>query len=101
MRLVDADALMRDIEHYHLSDGKFRHWVEVQPTIEPERKHGKWILMSDADGKYYACSECGEDLPRYCSEMPTWDNPYPRKQSIDKTDFCPNCGSDMRGEQNG
>ena len=40
MRLIDADALLRDIEHYHLSDGKFQHWVEVQPTIEPEPK---WI----------------------------------------------------------
>ena len=32
-RLIDADALMRDIEEYHLSDGKFQHWVEVQQTI--------------------------------------------------------------------
>lgn len=37
MRPIDADALLRDIEHYHLSDGKFQHWVEIQPTIEPER----------------------------------------------------------------
>lgn len=36
MRLIDADALIRDIEHYNLSDGKFQHWVEIQPTIEPE-----------------------------------------------------------------
>ena len=42
MRLIDADALMRDIEKYHLSDGKFQHWVEVQPTIE-ERKTGDII----------------------------------------------------------
>ena len=33
-RLIYADALMRDIEKYHLSDGKFQHWVEVQPTID-------------------------------------------------------------------
>ena len=32
-RLIDADKLMRDIEEYHLSDGKFQHWVEVQQTI--------------------------------------------------------------------
>lgn len=36
-RLIDADKLMRDIDEYHLSDGKFQHWVEVQQTvIEPE-----------------------------------------------------------------
>ena len=56
MRLIDADALMRDIEHYHLSDGKFQHWVEVQPTIE-ERKTGKWIEFPNHYA--YKCSECG------------------------------------------
>ena len=25
---------MRDIARYHLSDGKFQHWVEVQPIID-------------------------------------------------------------------
>ena len=61
MRLIDADKLMSDIEHYHLSDGKFQHWVEIQPTIEPERKKGKWIfihpLQADDEGAYI-CSNC-------------------------------------------
>lgn len=34
MRLIDADALMRDIEQYHLSNGKFQHWTELQPTVD-------------------------------------------------------------------
>lgn len=34
MRPIDADKLMRDIEHYHVSDGCFQHWVELQPTID-------------------------------------------------------------------
>ena len=34
-RLVDADALLRDIEKYHVSEGKFKHWLELQPTIVP------------------------------------------------------------------
>ena len=79
-RLIDADALLRDIEHYHLSDGKFQHWVEIQPTIE--RKTGKWISLDDFRGKYntngYKCSECGE-------------------QSDYEENYCPNCGADMRG----
>ena len=38
-RLIDADKLMRDISEYHVSDGKFQHWVDVQPTvIEAERR---------------------------------------------------------------
>ena len=32
-RLIDADKLMRDVNKYHVSDGKFQHWVEVQPTV--------------------------------------------------------------------
>lgn len=36
MRLIDADALLKDIEEYHLSDGKFQQWVQIQPTIEAE-----------------------------------------------------------------
>lgn len=32
-RLIDAEKLERDIEEYHLSDGKFRHWVQVQNSI--------------------------------------------------------------------
>lgn len=34
-RLVDADALLRDIEKYHVSEGKYQHWLELQPTIVP------------------------------------------------------------------
>ena len=85
MRLIDADALMRDIEKYHLSDGKFQHWVEVQPTIE-ERKRGEWISLDDSRGKYndygYKCSECGE-------------------HSDYEENFCHNCGADMGGGQDG
>ena len=32
-RLIDADKLMRDMSEYHVSDGKFQHWVDVQPTV--------------------------------------------------------------------
>ena len=40
-RLIDMDKLMRDIEEYHLSDGKFQHWVDVQQTIiEAEGSEG-------------------------------------------------------------
>ena len=34
--LIDRQALIRDIEKYHLSDGMFQHWVEVQPSVEAE-----------------------------------------------------------------
>lgn len=64
--------------------------------MEIVHKPGRWIRMSDADGEYYACSVCGDELPRIRLSKPTWDKPYPDMVSIDPTDFCPNCGADMR-----
>lgn len=78
MRLIDADKLLRDIERYHLSDGKFQHWVEAQQTIEPERKKGKWV---EEDYDLVICSECGEEYG--------W--------IVYRANFCENCGADMRG----
>ena len=63
IRLIDANALMRDIARYHLSDGKFQHWVEVQPTVDAEPvRHGKWIQLMDYDidnNAVFECSVCG------------------------------------------
>ena len=78
-RLIDADSLMRDIEQYHLSDGKFQHWVEVQPTIDTEPvRHGKWREYPIADGMNQ-CSECG--VLRF-----------------GESNYCPNCGCRMDEE---
>ena len=73
-RLIDADALMRDIARYHLSDGKFQHCVEVQPTVDavPVR-HGKWEVTP----VYIKCSECGESF------------------MLIPQNYCPNCGARM------
>ena len=53
MRLIDADKLIADIEKYNLSDGKFQHWAEVQPTIETEPR---WIPIEQD------CPEKGKDV---------------------------------------
>lgn len=89
--VLDAiDAIESEVED---GDGfqyeKWRqHFCEL-PSVEPKRKMGKWIgteFDGYADGNpvYYEwkCSACGcvvED------EEPTWN-------------YCPNCGADMRGE---
>ena len=49
MRLIDADALMSDIARYHLSDGKFQHWVEVQPTIDAVPKEKILLFLNIAN----------------------------------------------------
>lgn len=60
MRLIDADKLLRDIEHYNLSDGKFQHWVEIQPTVKTEPR---WI-------------PCSERLPQSYVDVLVWFEYY-------------------------
>jgi len=93
MRLIDADALIpmmkyattdSDIGVFPIKIG-FDAIVKVinaQPTIEPQpQKYGKWIKRKGAIG--YNCSCCGKsDISNHF-------------------DYCPNCGADMRGEQDG
>lgn len=82
-RLIDADKLEPDAEY---DDGEYWAYsitqIENAPTIEPERKMGRWINVND--GKWNTievlkCSVCGEIDNR----MYKTDN------------FCPNCGARM------
>jgi len=63
----------------------------TQPTIKPRK--GKWL--PDNNSVYemrFVCSECNESqvVPTtgFTKYKPIWN-------------FCPNCGADMRGEQDG
>jgi len=64
--------------------------IDDIPSAEPECKKGEWIkedlsgYLTPGGNSIYHCSECGH------REGP-W--PHPRL-----TNFCPNCGVDMRGE---
>lgn len=88
MRLIDGDKLKADIESFfadeiHIYDS-FVELIDEQPTIEPERKTGKWIERWHENKHVIgdmACSVCGAQM------LLT----YPR--------FCPYCGAEMRGEQ--
>ena len=54
--------------------------IEEQPTIE-ERKTGEWRFPY-TDKRYKKCSVCGREF-----------------YSIPRTShYCPNCGADMRGD---
>lgn len=61
-------------------------------------KRGKWIKMSDADGTYWACSECGEELYRKWTFDREFDL-FPKKETIDKTRYCPSCGCYMENKE--
>ena len=76
---ISRQALLRDIEKYHLSDGMFQHWVEVQPSVEAEPvRHGRWIEEPNC---MYRCSSCGSHYPSIRGYMDYC--------------YCPSCGALM------
>lgn len=83
MRLIDADAMIADLLTVDPQYETMIQWccrvVDAQPTIE-ERKKGEWTRDN-------ACPFCGFQ-PWY-------------ERDIHTLSFCPNCGADMRGEQDG
>ena len=61
-------------------------WAKIDALPPAEPKRGKWIR----DGHHIRCDQCGMymcDTDREGDRIPT--------------EFCPNCGADMRGEQDG
>ena len=94
MRLIDADALKEIIENSyevtwdHDYNGGFKDAcvlildeIDSAPTIEPERKMGEWILITDNNGQHFICNKCG-----------TW-------RCHQGQAFCSHCGADMRGAE--
>lgn len=99
-RLIDADALALDKIRWRLCLGLdcslcpfYRNencgvWemIENAPTVQADRPHGEWIFNpKDAIELMFTkpkCSKCGFE-------------------SADGGNFCPNCGADMRGDNNG
>ena len=61
--------------------------LNALPT-QPERMRGEWVEDDDGwDGEIWRCSEC--DAVFTLNEGSPEENGYY---------FCPNCGADMRGE---
>ena len=86
MRLIDADALLPNMEQYRCGRGEYSRMVDVwhiehAPTIEAEPvRHGRWVDKMVRD---WHCSECGKkaSFDGYCYD--------------DKPNYCPNCGAKM------
>ena len=103
--LIDRQAAIDAIEH-RLAEPAYQHTGEdwyvgmncaeselyELPSAEPERKKGKWIYGEDEYGiDGYHCDKCGFFVP--------WDYAHTFINYIEDYNFCPNCGADMRGEQ--
>ena len=73
------------IEHVDINDvaifyGTIMKIINSIPSVEPERKKGKWIEDETGYG-FWICSECG-----FASEAFGSNILYP---------FCPNCGAKL------
>ena len=73
-RELFRDEKIADAIYRYLCDG-----IEECEDAEPKRKRGKWT-------KENACE--------FCDFQPWYE------RDIHTLSFCPNCGADMRGEQN-
>ena len=97
MKAIDADSLIADCNKYLgilNPDRDAKEYARIfwligilrkAPTIEPERKKGKWIYKNDL--KQFFCSECG--FPSL-----TYDDIY--IYGMDLPNYCEDCGADMR-----
>lgn len=89
MRYIDADKLQEEFKELHC--GKRSLLIDTEPTADVrENIKGEWIRR---DSRYvgwisFNCSVCGETLE------------LDRETSSDFK-YCPFCGADMRGEQDG
>ena len=80
-RYIDADLLQEDFKADH--GGKRSLMIDTQPTADVrENVRGEWIEKNDV----CRCSVCGKEA--------LWSE----RIGCVCTDYCPNCGADMRGE---
>lgn len=111
---IDRELLLRDIEHYHVSDFAFQHWVEIQQSadVAPVR-HGRWILQANNERTNYRwnvtaeCSECCDEVKEiwagFFHNVPDWlarDVALESAKSVKLSNYCPNCGAKMDGDMN-
>ena len=93
--IIESLENIKYINDYH----RCREGIAIDKAIEalkePERKCGRWIEKSKWQSgrwiKWFECSICGEK--DYDAEM------YEDMPFTGLSNFCPNCGADMKGEQ--
>ena len=89
--LIDREAVISLIdEHYKILDEEYGNIcinkLNELPPVEPSRRKGHWIEVTNGRGGH-ECDKCHGYAPSY------------QDGSEYLTDFCPNCGADMRGTE--
>jgi hypothetical protein len=75
-----------------------RNIVEDEPTIDAEPvRHGKWITCTSSE--HWKCSECGCRAGYWFNEENSGIESWEMDFSEWLSDYCPQCGADMRGEK--
>lgn len=88
----DAVSRISDLLMIELQGKGLPTWNEVYnaingiPSADPERQKGKWIKVGHW-GRCYKCNQCGNYLDFDGVNAGRGD-----------ANFCPNCGTDMRGK---
>ena len=65
--------------------------IKEIPTVD--RQHGEWKHMTVCGVEFINCSNCGFGCPLY-----SYVKKGEKEEKVQhcETDFCPNCGADMR-----
>ena len=87
---IDSVATLRDGDPV-IRMSAVEHVLENLPETEPERKTGHWVETGDEPYDEWECDVCGFVIDGSgCIDPEEYRDVYK---------FCPNCGADMRGEQ--
>jgi endogenous inhibitor of DNA gyrase (YacG/DUF329 family) len=79
-----------------------------------ERKRGEWVLEAHKENSNYGwnvtaeCPECHDEkkvvwrglFPNFCDALAK-ETALDNAKSVKLSNFCPNCGADMRGAEDG
>lgn len=106
MRLISADEAYKTItEYYHhrtdIQHKALKEALDRVPTVE-ERPKGKWITkLLDPELMDCICSNCKHRNTYRVPPASSCDfKKYMKTDYWSNRNYCPNCGADMRGEDN-